>query len=186
MDLERFGAEAEAVLDEIIQRAGLIGDSLLVIGCSTSEVQGKHIGSASSMEVAGSLFTAFARVAQAAGIVLAFQCCEHLNRALVINRSTSLKLGFEPVSVVPMPGAGGAMAATAFVRLADAIVVETLHAKAAAGLDIGDTLIGMHIHPVAVPLRLQRQTSIGEAHLTAAYSRPKLIGGARAVYEMSK
>jgi len=184
MDLQQIEAAAASVLGEIIERAELAPGALLAIGCSTSEVVGESIGTASNAEVAEILFTAFRRVAEEKGIALAFQCCEHLNRALVVTRQTALHFRLDPVRVIPVAKAGGAMAATAYANLLDAVVVETLQAQAAAGLDIGDTLIGMHIRPVVVPLRLHQANAIGRAHIVAAYSRPKLIGGPRAVYEL--
>jgi len=144
---------------------------------------GERIGTASNMDIASSLYTAFTQAADYASVCLAFQCCEHLNRAIVLNRDVARRLSLEPVHVVPVQHAGGAMAATAFSQQDDAVVVETLNAQARAGLDIGDTFIGMHIHPVVAPLRLELHKSLGMAHITAAYSRPKLIGGARAIYE---
>jgi len=183
MDLQQVESQATEVLREILLQTGSMAGALIVIGCSTSEVVGERIGSASNMEVAQTLYAAFSSVAHNTGIHLAYQCCEHLNRAIVLPREDAEHWRLDPVRVIPVAHAGGAMAATAYQSMPDPVVVESVDARAAAGLDIGDTLIGMHIHPVVVPLRLQHK-SIGLAHLTAAYSRPKLIGGSRAIYEI--
>jgi uncharacterized protein (TIGR01440 family) len=129
--------------------------------------------------VAASLFRGLAQAQQRFGFALAFQCCEHLNRALIMERETMERFALDEVSVVPAPKAGGAMAAYAYRHLQEPCVVEAVRAH--AGIDIGDTLIGMHLRPVAVPLRPSIRT-IGGAHVNMAYTRPKLIGGARAVY----
>lgn len=180
MDLLLIEQQAREVVTEVAAMAQLRPGQLLVIGCSTSEVAGKHIGKAGSREVAEALFRGISSAAEQQGFSLAFQCCEHLNRALVVERETMERGGLEEVSVVPVPSAGGSMAACAFEKMADPVVVE--HIQAHAGIDIGDTLIGMHLKHVAVPLRPTRRV-IGEAHVTAARTRPKLIGGSRAVYE---
>ncbi|USG65424.1 TIGR01440 family protein [Brevibacillus ruminantium] len=180
MDLLLIEQQAREVVSEVAGLAQLRPGQLLVIGCSTSEVAGKHIGKAGSKEVAEALFRGIFSVAEEKGFSLAFQCCEHLNRALVIERAVMERSGFEEVSVIPVPSAGGSMAAHAFEKLTDAVVVE--YVQAHAGIDIGDTLIGMHLKHVAVPVRPACR-KIGEAHVTAARTRPKLIGGSRAVYE---
>jgi len=156
---------------------------LWVIGASTSEIQGRQIGKHGSEAVAAAIFHAAAEVAAQRGFELAFQCCEHLNRALVLERRTAQMRGWEPVRVVPVREAGGALAAYAFVHLQDLVVVEAIRAD--AGIDIGDTLIGMHLKPVAVPFRPTRRR-VGQAHVTAAWTRPKFIGGPRAVYEIER
>lgn len=175
--------QTKTALAELITAAGLKPGQLVVIGCSTSEVRGEKIGSAGSAEVAEAILRAVRETAEQAGIRLAIQCCEHLNRALVVERDTMEKYNFEQVTVVPVPKAGGAMAARAIEMFNDPVVVETILAH--AGLDIGSTLIGMHLKRVAVPVRL-RQKFIGQAAVTAAKTRPKLIGGQRAVYELPK
>lgn len=163
-----------------VARAGGLGEGhLLVVGCSTSEVVGERIGSAGRTDVALAVVGAVLEVATRTGFDVAFQCCEHLNRALVLERTTARGRGYDEVSVVPVPTAGGAAAAAAFSLLHDAVVVE--HVTADAGVDIGATLIGMHLRHVAVPFRPQVRT-VGGAAVTAATTRPKLIGGARAVY----
>jgi uncharacterized protein (TIGR01440 family) len=152
---------------------------VLVVGCSTSEVLGQKIGSAGSQEVAKVILGSLLDECHKAGVNLAVQCCEHLNRALVVERSVMQEFGWEQVSVVPVAKAGGALAAQAMSDFSCPVVIEEI--KAHAGLDIGCTFIGMHLKAVAVPVRLQ-QKRIGQAIVTAARTRPKLIGGARAVY----
>ncbi len=152
---------------------------LFVIGCSTSEVIGQTIGTDGSETVAEQIFVSMTDLQQKKGIRLAFQCCEHLNRALVLEQSTCEAFGYERVQVTPVRKAGGAMATYAYQHMHQPVVVEQIQAH--AGIDIGETMIGMHLKPVAVPIRLN-QRLIGQARVNAAYTRPKLIGGARAVY----
>jgi uncharacterized protein (TIGR01440 family) len=167
------------VLNEFQQQAQLGKQHLLVIGCSTSEVSGSQIGTSGTIEIAEALYSELQRFQSQTGISLAIQCCEHLNRALVVERETAEKRGFEIVSVVPVQKAGGSFATYVYGQMADPVVVEFI--KADAGIDIGDTFIGMHLKHVAVPIRVSINT-IGNAHVTMAKSRPKLIGGERAVY----
>ena len=169
--------QARLTVSEIIERAALKKGRILVIGCSTSEIIGAKIGTNSAPEVAREVFSAFSECAREKGIYLAVQCCEHLNRAIVIEREAAS--GLEEVNVIPQPKAGGSMATAAYAAFADPVVVEQI--KADAGIDIGFTLIGMHLRRVAVPLRLENNR-IGEALVVAARTRPKFIGGARAVY----
>ena len=169
--------EASAALAELIEKARLGEGSLVVIGCSTSEILGERIGTNSAPEVAAEVFSALYDVASARGIFLAVQCCEHLNRALVTER-TAVPLA-EPVNVGPQPKAGGSLATAAYAAFRDPVVLEEIRAD--AGLDIGLTLIGMHLRRVAVPVRLE-QSRIGEAIVVAARTRPRFIGGVRAVY----
>ena len=180
MNLALLTAETRAAVEELITIAALRPGQILVVGCSTSEVRGARIGSAGSGDVARAIFQELRQTCLAHDIRLAIQCCEHLNRALVVERGTADAYGLEEVSVVPVPKAGGALAAEAMGAFAQPVVVETIAAH--AGLDIGSTLIGMHLKKVAVPVRLAQKT-IGQAQLTAARTRPKLIGGSRAVYE---
>lgn len=175
--------EFEAVLTQFRKQVELKKGSLLVIGCSTSEVIGEKIGTAGSLDVAQMIFRQLQKFAIDTGVELAFQCCEHLNRALVVERTTASERKLEEVAVIPVRTAGGAMATHAFELFHDAVVIEFL--KADAGIDIGHTLIGMHLKHVAVPIRIKQKT-IGHAHITLAKTRPKLIGGARAVYERTK
>lgn len=171
--------QAAAALQELIVQGEVRQGSLIVIGCSTSEVIGRTIGTAGSQPAAQALLAGLRRVAAREKIALAIQCCEHLNRALVVERKMLQQLGLTEVSVFPVPTAGGALAAQAMLQFAEPAVVEELQAD--AGLDIGNTLIGMHLKRVAVPLRLQNNR-IGEANVVAARTRAKLIGGCRAVY----
>ena len=175
--------ELEAVLTEFKEQAALKPGQLLVVGCSTSEVIGERIGTSGTVEVAEMIFRSLKNLQADTGIHLAFQCCEHLNRALVIERAVTAERRFDEVSVVPVRKAGGAMATYAFEAMEDAVVVEFV--KADAGIDIGNTLIGMHLKHVAVPVRVT-QKKVGQAHVTLAKVRPKLIGGARAVYERNQ
>lgn len=156
---------------------------LFVVGTSTSEVAGKSIGKEGSMDIAADIYRALARFQEHTNVQFAFQCCEHLNRALVVERKVAELKGFTEVSAIPVRQAGGAMATYAFQQLEDPILVE--HVQADAGIDIGDTFIGMHIKPVLVPIRVGI-TTIGSAHVTFASSRPKLIGGERANYRIGE
>lgn len=158
----------------------LMQDDLFVIGCSTSEVAGEHIGTSGSEKIGELIFEALKDLRERTGIQLAFQCCEHINRALVVERDTMIKYNLEEVSVIPQPSAGGSMGSYAFKHLADPVVVETVQAD--AGIDIGETMIGMQLKRVAVPLRF-KQRMIGKARVTGARTRPKLIGGERAKYQ---
>ena len=178
--IHEWEKELKGILAEFQEQAALQPGQLLVVGCSTSEVIGERIGTSGTIEVAEMIFQQMKMLQEKTGIQLAFQCCEHLNRALVIERSVAAERGYEEVSVVPVRKAGGAMATYAFGGFADAVVVEFI--KADAGIDIGQTLIGMHVKHVAVPVRV-KQKSVGQALVTLAKARPKLIGGARANYE---
>lgn len=169
----------KAAIIELVTVAKLGKGKLLVVGCSTSEVRGGHIGKDSSLDVAEDLCRALFEVQREYGFDIAIQCCEHLNRALVMERHAALVRGYEEVNVVPVQHAGGSMATTAYAMWSDPVVVE--HVKADAGIDIGDTFIGMHLKHVAVPVRLQVK-EIGGAHVTAARVRPKFVGGERAQY----
>ncbi len=183
MNMQQLTQEMSNILAEFIPRAQLRPGQILVVGCSTSEVLGHHIGKASSVDVAKAIFTPLEQVAKEEGIFLAIQCCEHLNRALVITRECLERYNLEEVSAVPQPNAGGSLATVAYARLSDPVLAERIQGHAA--LDIGDTFVGMHLRPVAVPLRLSVKT-LGQAHLTAARTRPKLIGGERAVYKQNE
>ncbi|MFJ7752796.1 TIGR01440 family protein [Peribacillus muralis] len=179
-ELEGWGTQFRKLLHEFQEEAALKEKQLLVIGCSTSEVIGKRIGTEGTLDVAGLIFSAVKDFQEKTGVHVAYQCCEHLNRALVLQRETAVQRGYEEVSVIPVRTAGGSMATYAFQQWEDAVVVE--HIKAEAGIDIGDTFIGMHLKHVAVPLRSAIK-EIGHAHVTMAKTRPKLIGGERAVYQ---
>ncbi len=153
---------------------------ILVIGCSSSEIVGQTIGHGSSYETAEAVVDAILPILAEKGIFLAAQCCEHLNRALIVEAECARKYGLEPVCVVPQPKAGGSVATAVWQRMKEPVAVE--HIRAHGGIDIGGTLIGMHLREVAVPLRLP-VSMIGEATVLTARTRPKYIGGIRARYE---
>lgn len=168
-----------AALEELLSAANMKPGDLLVVGCSSSEICGGQIGHASSPEIGKAVAEELLAVCREHDICLAAQCCEHLNRVLILERTVAERFGYESVCVRPMPKAGGSFATAVYDAMEDPVAVE--HIRAKAGLDIGGTLIGMHLKEVAVPLRLKTKT-IGEASVAAARTRPKLIGGARAVY----
>lgn len=172
-----------AILRELAAAADLKPGRLLVIGASTSEVAGRRIGTSGALEVAEQLLAGVREVQQEYGFDAAFQCCEHLNRALVLERAVLERLGLKEVAAVPVPKAGGSMAAAAFRSMKEPCLAETIEAH--AGLDIGETLIGMHLRRVAVPFRPSLRY-IGEARVNAAFTRPPLIGGERAVYRLEQ
>ena len=172
--------QAQAAISELCKKAKLKAGNIVVAGCSTSEVIGSKIGTNSSPEVAAEIFAALHDYTQSKGLYLAVQCCEHLNRAIITERSAVPCA--EPVNVVPQPKAGGSLATKAYAGFADPVAVEDI--KADAGLDIGLTLIGMHLKKVAVPVRLENNR-IGEAIVVAARTRPKFIGGVRATYDQN-
>lgn len=179
-DAERVSAEAAEAVRELLSVSGVKRGQILVIGCSSSEIVGGSIGKNSSLEAAEAVYSAVAPILLTAGVYLAVQCCEHLNRALILERECAERYGYPEVAVVPKPKAGGSLAYTAWNAAKDPVAVE--HIRAHAGLDIGGTLIGMHLSDVAVPVRLSTKR-IGEAILLAARTRPKYIGGPRAEYE---
>ena len=156
--------------------------TLLVLGCSTSEIVGKRIGSGSSEEAAKAVLDALLPLVEEAGLDLAVQGCEHINRSLCVSRAVMKKHGFQQVWVKPWLHAGGACVTEAYARIPDAVMVENLNGQATLGIDIGDTLIGMHLHCVAVPVHSPLR-HIGEANLVMAFSRPKYVGGQRAIYD---
>ncbi|MBQ4625889.1 MAG: TIGR01440 family protein [Clostridia bacterium] len=172
--------QAHAAALELKEKASLKKGDVVVIGCSTSEVLGEKIGTSGSIEPAQEIFNGLNSVFAPEGIYIAAQCCEHLNRAIIIEEEKADALGLEKVCVVPHPHAGGSFATATYHSLNAPVAVEEI--KADAGIDIGSTLIGMHLKRVAVPLRLENNT-IGEAKLNAARTRPKFIGGERAKYE---
>lgn len=177
--MENIREQANKAINELIEIAELKQGDLVVIGCSSSEIVGGSIGKNSSLEAAEQVFEGIYPVLKEKGIYLAAQCCEHLNRALIIEREAAEKFGYEIVSVVPQPKAGGSFATTAFKSFNDPVAVECINAK--AGMDIGGTLIGMHLKRVAVPVKLSLNR-IGDAILLCARTRPKYIGGERARY----
>ena len=172
--------EAYRAAKELLQVAKVEAQDIMVVGCSTSEVAGAGIGTFSSPELAEAVFGGIYQATEEAGIYLAAQCCEHLNRALIIEKEAAKKYGYEMVNVVPQPKAGGSFATAAYKAYEQPVAVE--HIKAHVGMDIGDTLIGMHLKDVAVPVRI-RSAQIGDAHVVCARTRPKFIGGERAVYD---
>lgn len=179
-DFEQITAQARAAVTELLDAAGLRPGDLFVVGCSSSEVLGGHIGKASSEEAARAVFGGIYPILRERGIYLAAQCCEHLNRALIIEGECAERYGYEPVCVVPQPHAGGSFAVQAWRAFDRPTAVERIRAH--AGLDVGGTLIGMHLREVAVPVRLSLD-HIGQAILLCARTRPRFIGGSRAVYE---
>jgi len=176
--MDKLFEQATAVMMELGEKAKLKAGDIVVVGCSTSEITGSAIGTNSRPDVAGIVFEAIYEYAKKMGWHLAFQCCEHLNRAIVAERAVIPTA--EIVNAVPRPKAGGSMAAQAYQRFESPVVVEEI--KADAGIDIGFTMIGMHLKKVAVPIRLDNN-KIGEATVLAARTRPRFIGGCRAEYD---
>lgn len=177
--MEQIKIQAENAMRELLEAARLRAGDMLVIGCSSSEVMGEHIGKGSSMEAAAAICDAVMPLLSEQGVYLVAQCCEHLNRALIMERDCAEKYGYEIVNVLPQPHAGGSFATTVWGRMAQPVAVE--HVRAHAGIDVGGTLIGMHLRDVAVPVRLSL-TQIGQAPILCARTRPKFIGGIRARY----
>lgn len=180
---ENITAQAYAATKELIDAAKVHPGQIIVVGCSTSEVGGAGIGTDSSPSLAEAVFEGIYKAANEAELYLAAQCCEHLNRALILEEIAAEKYGYEPVNVVPQPKAGGSFATAAYHAFDCPVAVE--HIKAHLGMDIGDTLIGMHLKDVAVPVRIPTK-QIGEAHLVCARTRAKFIGGERAVYDKER
>lgn len=179
--IEKLKNEARELAEQFCEAAKLKKGMLVVMGSSSSEVRGSKIGSDSSLEVAEAVFGEIYKVLTEKGVYLAVQCCEHLNRALIVERA-ALAPNTEIVNAVPQLHAGGAFAMTAYKTFSDPVAVE--HIKADAGIDIGSTLIGMHLKEVAVPVRIARK-NIGSAYVVCARTRPKYIGGERARYDNS-
>lgn len=173
-------AQVKCATQELIEKANLKAGALLVVGCSSSEITGSEIGHGSSLEAAEAVFEGIYDILREKGIYLAAQCCEHLNRAVIVEREYAESHSLEIVNVVPQPKAGGSFATTCYKNFTSPVAVEFI--KADAGMDIGLTLIGMHLKHVAVPLRLSVD-KIGCANVTFARTRPKCIGGIRAVYD---
>lgn len=171
---------AATALSELLAAAKLKQGDVVVIGCSSSEVIGSKIGTASSADAAKAVYEGLVPALQARGLFVAVQCCEHLNRALIVERACLEKYGLEEVNVIPHAHAGGAFASECYHRFADPVAVESIRAH--AGIDVGDVIIGMHMLPVAVPFRSSVK-QIGEAHLVMCRRRPKFVGGARAIYK---
>ncbi len=180
--MDKIMQETKQVVTELLECAKLKPGDICVIGCSTSEVTGKNPGTNSTPELADEMFQVIYKELQAKGINIAAQCCEHLNRAIVLEASVAEKYGLEPVNVIPQPKAGGSFATATYKGLNSPVVVEKVRAH--AGIDIGGVLIGMHLRETAVPVPLKQRT-IGEARIIAARTRPKFVGGGRAVYDES-
>ncbi|MBQ6718432.1 MAG: TIGR01440 family protein [Clostridia bacterium] len=178
--LSNIKMQAKKAITELIEISGIKSGEILVIGCSSSEIMGGDIGKASSIDAAKAVFDGIYPILKQKGIYLAAQCCEHLNRALILEQEATEKFGYEIVNVCPQVKAGGSFATTVWQNMAHPVAVE--HVKASAGLDIGNTLIGMHLKEVAVPIRLSIN-KIGEASVVFARTRPKFIGGERACYQ---
>ena len=175
--MDQIYLQTKATMEELVEKAMVKPGNIVVVGCSTSEVLGSKIGTNSNPDTAGQIFAALQDCAKAHGFYLAIQCCEHLNRAIITERAAVP--GAEIVNVVPQPKAGGSLATAAYRAFEDPVAVEQIQAD--AGMDIGFTLIGMHLKKVAVPVRLENNR-IGEAMIIAARTRPKFIGGERAIY----
>ncbi len=171
--------QAREAAEELLEAAHLEKGDIFVVGCSSSEIVGGHIGKDSSMEAAAAVLEGILPLLQEREIYLAAQCCEHLNRAIVIEREAARCYGYQIVSAIPQPHAGGSWATNCWRSFTDPVLVEEV--QAAAGMDIGGTLIGMHLRRVAVPVRL-KEDHIGKAILLCARTRPPFIGGSRAVY----
>lgn len=178
--INKIKSDAIVAFSELVEVAELKSGDILVIGCSSSELTGATIGKASAPEAASALLDAIYPMLSQMGVFIAAQCCEHLNRALIVERSCAEKYHLDEVCVIPQPKAGGSFATAAYKKMKAPVAVEAI--KAHAGIDIGSTLIGMHLKNVAVPVRLSI-SKIGEANIVCARTRPKYIGGERAVYK---
>ena len=183
VDLDLVQEQAASVAEELIAAAKMKEGQILVVGCSSSEIAAHTIGCYSSKEVGEAVFNALYKVTRKHGLYLAAQCCEHLNRAIIIEEEAALKYGLEMVNVKPQLKAGGSFSTAAWNEFEHPCAVEYIQAH--AGIDIGDTLIGMHLRHVAVPVRTTIK-SIGSAHVVCARTRLKYIGGERAAYQAQK
>lgn len=182
-DYEKIQAQAQACVETLLEAAKLQPGSLVVVGCSTSEVGGQSIGTQFSPQAAEAIYKGIAPILKANKIHMAAQCCEHLNRALVMEKATADAFGYEEVSVIPVHKAGGSWSTHVYSQLEAPVVVEDLTPhRAEAGIDIGETCIGMHLRPVAVMVRM-KDPYVGQARVTMVRTRPKLIGGERAQYK---
>lgn len=179
MTYEQIKIQAEEAIKELLEKSHLKSGDIFVVGCSSSEIKGERIGQGSDIDAAKAVYEGIYPALQERGVFLAAQCCEHLNRAIIIERE-ALSYDSEIVNVVPRLHAGGSFSVTFFNNAKDPVAVESI--KAAAGMDIGDTLIGMHLKAVAVPVRIGVK-KIGCANLVCARTRPKFVGGSRAVYD---
>lgn len=179
MTYDEIREQAKAAIVELLEKSHIKRGDIFIVGCSSSEIKGESIGQGSDIDAAKAVFEAIKPVLDDRGIYLAAQCCEHLNRAVILEREALLP-GQDIVNVVPQLHAGGSFAVTTYENLKDPVAVESV--RASGGIDIGDTLIGMHLKPVAVPVRIATK-KIGQAHVVCARTRPKFIGGSRAEYD---
>ena len=179
---EEIKEQVYSAFSELIEQARLKKGDLIVLGCSTREVTGSKIGTNSRFDCAEAMYSAFMPLLREKGIFLAAQCCEHLGRALVVEREYAERHNLEIVNAVPQPKAGGSSATEAYRTFSDPVLVDSV--KADAGIDVGGTLIGMHLRRVAVPVKLSVR-KIGEANIVCARTRPRFVGGERAVYDES-
>ena len=183
IDLQVIEQESRLAAMEICKASRIKKGEIFIVGCSSSEVLGDRIGTATNVDVAEAIYNGIAPVLAERGVYLAGQCCEHLNRALVIEEEVLERYGFEQVNAIPQPNhAGGAFATVCCQRMEKPVLTESIRMQATAGIDIGGTMIGMHIHPTVVPLRISLR-KIGEAAIICARRRPRYIGGSRAVYD---
>lgn len=181
IDINEIKSEIERSVRELIDIAKLEEEDIFVVGCSSSEIAAHMIGTYSSEEIGKTVFTTIKSVCDEKGIFLAAQCCEHLNRAVIVEKKCAQRYGLTRVNVVPVLKAGGSFGTAAYNGFENAYAVESLERKATAGMDIGDTFIGMHMRDVVVPVRVHTDR-IGNAHVTFARTRAKFVGGDRAVY----
>lgn len=179
-DLKKVINDTEKIVLELLEAANLDKGDILVVGCSSSEVASHKIGSFSSKDIGAAIFNTIYNITEQKGLYLATQCCEHLNRALIVEKECAKTYGLTIVNVVPQLKAGGSFSTAAYSGFKNPVAVENIQAH--AGIDIGDTLIGMHLKAVAVPVRTSQNT-IGNAHVVCARTRYKYIGGERAIYE---
>ncbi len=179
MTYEEIREQAWAAITELIEKSHLEKGDIFIVGCSSSEIKGEHIGQGSDIDAAKAVYEGIKPILDEQGIFLAAQCCEHLNRAVILEKK-ALMPGQDIVNVVPQLHAGGSFAVTVYENAKEPVAVETV--RAAGGMDIGDTLIGMHLKAVAVPVRIATK-KIGQANVVCARTRPKFVGGERAVYD---
>ena len=179
MTYEEIREQAKAAITELIEKSHLEKGDIFIVGCSSSEIKGENIGRGSDIDAAKAVYEGIKPVLDEHGLFLAAQCCEHLNRAVIIEKA-ALMPGQDIVNVIPQLHAGGSFAVTVYQNAEHPVAVENV--RASGGMDIGDTLIGMHLKPVAVPVRIA-QKKIGEANVVCARTRPKFVGGERAVYD---
>ena len=182
VELQTIKEQVTLVANRLLEVANLREGDVFVLGCSSSEICGGQIGKASSAEVGQTVIEALLPILKEKGLYLAVQGCEHINRALCVSRACARQYGLPEVMVVPWLRAGGPFAAHAYAHMDQAVMVEDLRGQATLGMDIGGTLIGMHLRPVAVPIHTPLR-EIGEARVVMARTRPRYVGGPRARYE---